>query len=111
MVPLAFGTQTSGSLIRPASYCGIVGYKPTFGTISRTGLKPLADSLDTIGVYGRTVPDTALFAAALSGRPLPDFEDDLPSPRIVFCRTPVAAFAEPERSEEHTSELQSLIRI
>src|SRR3546814_10793218 len=88
---------------RPASYCGIVGYKPTFGTISRTGLKPLADSLDTIGVYGRTVPDTALFAAALSGRPLPDFEDDLPSPRIVFCRTP--------RSEEHTSELQSLMRI
>ena len=48
MVPLAFGTQTGGSIIRPASYCGVYGYKPTFGTFSLQGVKPLASSLDTL---------------------------------------------------------------
>src|SRR5260221_12115826 len=46
MVPLAFGTQTAGSIIRPAAYCGVVGFKPSFGMIARAGVKPLADSLD-----------------------------------------------------------------
>src|SRR5690606_24015143 len=68
MVPLAFGTQTAGSIVRPASFCGVVGYKPTFGTISRVGVKPLSDILDTIGAIARTVPDAALLAAALTGR-------------------------------------------
>jgi len=69
MVPLAFGTQTAGSTIRPASYCGVVGYKPSFGLINRTGVKPLADSLDTVGLFARTVADMAWFAAVLAGRP------------------------------------------
>ena len=68
MVPLALGTQTAGSLIRPAAYCGIVSFKPSFGGINRAGVKPLSDTLDTVGTMGRTVPDVALFAAALSGR-------------------------------------------
>ena len=68
MVPLALGTQTAGSLIRPAAYCGIVSYKPSFGGINRAGVKPLSDTLDTVGTMARTVPDVALFAAALSGR-------------------------------------------
>src|SRR5207237_4844333 len=68
MVPLAFGTQTAGSLIRPASYCGIVGYKPSFNTIARAGVKPGADSLDTVGVYGRSVEDVAFFTGALTNR-------------------------------------------
>lgn len=68
MVPLAIGTQTGGSVIRPASYCGIIGYKPTFGTINRHGVKPLAESLDTVGVMARTVTDAALLAAAITGR-------------------------------------------
>jgi Asp-tRNA(Asn)/Glu-tRNA(Gln) amidotransferase A subunit family amidase len=68
MVPLALGTQTAGSLIRPASYCGIVAYKPSMGLISRAGAKPLSDTLDVVGTLARNVPDAAMFAAALSGR-------------------------------------------
>ena len=68
MVPLAFGTQTAGSIIRPSAYCGVVGYKPSFGLISRVGVKALSDTLDTVGTIARTVPDAALFAAALTGR-------------------------------------------
>jgi amidase len=86
MVPLAFGTQTAGSLIRPASYCGIVGYKPTFNTIARAGLKPGADSLDTVGVYGRSVEDVAFFAAALTNRPELEGTTER-APRIGMCRT------------------------
>ena len=74
MVPLAFGTQTGGSLIRPASYCGIVGYKPTFDFISTAGVKALSASLDTVGVYGRTVPDAALAGRALIGFAPLDFD-------------------------------------
>ena len=88
MVPLAFGTQTGGSTIRPASYCGIVGYKPSFGTINRAGLKFLAESLDTIGVMARSVEDCALLVHAVSGRALPDFSRPLPQPcRIGLHRT------------------------
>ncbi|HEU4616491.1 MAG TPA: amidase [Gammaproteobacteria bacterium] len=68
MVPLAFGTQTQGSIIRPASYCGVVGYKPTFGFVSRAGVKLLADSLDTIGAFARSVEDAALLIGALTAR-------------------------------------------
>ena len=86
MVPLAFGTQTAGSHIRPASYCGIVGFKPTFNTIARAGVKPGADSLDTVGVFGRSVEDVAFFAAALTNRP--ELESTLErAPRIGVCRT------------------------
>jgi Asp-tRNA(Asn)/Glu-tRNA(Gln) amidotransferase A subunit family amidase len=70
MVPLALGTQTGGSIIRPASYCGIVGYKPSFGLIDRTGAKPLVHSLDTIGVLARTVDDAHWFASVLARRDL-----------------------------------------
>jgi Asp-tRNA(Asn)/Glu-tRNA(Gln) amidotransferase A subunit family amidase len=75
MVPLAFGTQTAGSTIRPAAFCGVIGYKPSFGLINRAGLKFSAESLDTIGLFGRTVADVALFAQALTGlsvAPRPD---------------------------------------
>ena len=88
MAPLAFGTQTGGSNIRPAAYCGIVGYKPSFGTINRSGLKSLAESLDTIGVMARTVEDCALLVHAVSQRRMPDFTHTLSSaPRIGLCRT------------------------
>lgn len=69
MVPLAFGTQTAGSIIRPASYCGVVGYKPSFGLITRSGVSPLSDSLDTIGLMARSVADIAWGVAAIAGRP------------------------------------------
>jgi amidase len=67
MVPLALGTQTVGSTIRPAAYCGIVGYKPGFGLINRAGLKFSAESFDTIGLMGRSVADVALLARVLAG--------------------------------------------
>ena len=60
MVPLALGTQTAGSTIRPASYCGVYGFKPSFGLIPRTGMLKTTDSLDTVGVFGRSVDDLEL---------------------------------------------------
>ncbi|HYG87337.1 MAG TPA: amidase [Azospirillum sp.] len=87
MVPLAFGTQTAGSVIRPASYCGCVGYKPTFGLIDRTGVRPFADSLDTVGVFAATVEDAAFFASVLTGRPTLRIGDEPFRPRIGLCRT------------------------
>ncbi|MBM3358831.1 MAG: amidase [Betaproteobacteria bacterium] len=88
MVPIAFGTQTSSSIIRPAAYCGVVGYKPSFGLVNRAGLKFLSDSLDTIGVLTRTVPDAAMIVEELSGSaPAPFDEADQLKPRIGFCRT------------------------
>ena len=87
MVPLAFASQTAASVIRPAAYCGIVGYKPSFGRISRAGVKSLSDGLDTIGCLGKTVDDVALFTAALTGeRGLLEL-DATHTPRIALCQT------------------------
>jgi Asp-tRNA(Asn)/Glu-tRNA(Gln) amidotransferase A subunit family amidase len=86
MVPLAFGTQTAGSQIRPGSYCGIVSFKPTFNTIARAGVKPGADSLDTIGLFGRSVEDVAFFAAALTDRRELEAKIER-APRVAMCRT------------------------
>lgn len=95
MVPIAFGTQTSSSIIRPAAYCGAVGYKPTFGLVNRTGVKALSDSLDTVGVLTRTVPDAALIVEELSGAPAAPFgEVARLKPRVGFCRTPYWARAD-----------------
>jgi amidase len=69
MVPVAFGTQTAGSIIRPASFCGAVGYKPSFGLLNRAGVKTLSDSLDTLGLLAARVDDAAYLASVLSGRP------------------------------------------
>jgi len=89
MVPLALGTQTSSSVIRPAAYCGVVGYKPSFGLINRAGLKFLAESLDTIGVLSRTVTDAGMLTALLSGLPVkPATFKVEKAPRIGLCRTP-----------------------
>lgn len=60
MVPLALGTQTAGSIIRPASYCGVYGFKPSFGLVPRTGMLKTTDSLDTVGIFSRSVEDLAL---------------------------------------------------
>jgi Asp-tRNA(Asn)/Glu-tRNA(Gln) amidotransferase A subunit family amidase len=83
MVPLAFGTQTAGSVIRPGSYCGVVAYKPTYNTLPRAGVHPNADSLDTVGVYARSVEDVMFFMDALIGLPSAPTE----KPRIGMCRT------------------------
>lgn len=90
-VALATGTQTAGSVNRPASYCGVVGYKPTFGLISTAGIKPLAASLDTVGVFARTVAEARLIANALLDDPGALEPSSAPplAPRLGFARTPL----------------------
>ncbi len=95
-VPLAFGTQTGGSVIRPAAYCGIVGYKPTFGDFSRVGIKMQCHSVDTLGLMARTLDDIALFRAAVLKLPPVRIDRDIGRPRIGVCRSPVWDQAEPE---------------
>ena len=65
MAPLSIGSQTNGSVIRPASYCGVVGYKPSYGLISRSGVLKQSDKLDHIGVFGKSVEDVALLTKVL----------------------------------------------
>jgi Asp-tRNA(Asn)/Glu-tRNA(Gln) amidotransferase A subunit family amidase len=68
LVPLAVGSQTGGSTIRPASYCGIVGFKPSFAVLPTAGMKCFSWSLDTVGLFARTVREVSLFAQAVSGK-------------------------------------------
>src|SRR5205085_7856664 len=67
LVPLAIGSQTGGSTIRPASYCGIAGFKPSFGVLPTAGMKCFSWSLDLVGLFARTVPEVCEFAQAVSG--------------------------------------------
>jgi Asp-tRNA(Asn)/Glu-tRNA(Gln) amidotransferase A subunit family amidase len=84
MVPGAVGSQTNGSVIRPASYCGVVGFKPTHGLISRAGAFPLSRTLDHVGTFARTVEDAALLAEVMAG-----FDEDDPDTRAIA--TPLLA--------------------
>jgi len=72
MAPLSIGTQTKGSVIRPASYCGVVGYKPSFGLISRNGILKQSSKLDQVGIFGKNVEDVALLAKSLIKKDLYD---------------------------------------
>jgi Asp-tRNA(Asn)/Glu-tRNA(Gln) amidotransferase A subunit family amidase len=85
MVPAALGTQTGGSVIRPAAYCGAFAIKPSFGAINRAGTKFLAESLDTIGLFARSAEDLALCLQVLTGRIASSASGN---PRIGVCRTP-----------------------
>jgi amidase len=96
MAPLAFGTQTAGSIVRPASYCGVVGYKPSYATLPRAGVKLLAESLDTLGVMARSPGDAALLVGALSGRELVPAAAPAHAPRIALCQTHEWSAALPE---------------
>ncbi|VCU68468.1 Glutamyl-tRNA(Gln) amidotransferase subunit A [Pigmentiphaga humi] len=93
MVPVAFGSQTGASIIRPAAYCGVVGYKPSYGLINSSGLKHVSPSLDTIGVFTRTVADAryVVFGAAP--------EPALHAPRIAVCESGQWDSARPETVE------------
>ena len=96
MVPLALGTQTAGSVIRPAAYCGIVGYKPSWGLIPRQGVKVLSDWLDTVGVFARDVEDAAFFVAGLTGRPSLRPTGEGGPFHIAVLRPPYPSEPEPE---------------
>ncbi len=86
LVPLALGTQTAGSVIRPAAFCGIVGYKPSPRRVPRAGAKANADTLDEIGVMARSVADASWFAAVLAGQTMPTGAD-AHRPRIAVTLT------------------------
>jgi Asp-tRNA(Asn)/Glu-tRNA(Gln) amidotransferase A subunit family amidase len=88
MVPLAVGTQTTASTIRPASFCGCVGYRPTWGDLRCAGVMEAAGSLDTLGLIARSIEDVALYRDVLLGvRPEPLSAAIGRAPRIGFCRT------------------------
>ncbi|HVQ62333.1 MAG TPA: amidase [Burkholderiales bacterium] len=95
MVPLALGTQTTASTIRPASFCGCVGYRPTWGDVRMHGVMEAAGSLDTLGVIARSVEDVALYRDVLLGVPPRPLAGETPAPRIGFCRTPFWDRCEP----------------
>ena len=89
MAPVAFGTQTGGSVLRPASYCGVFGFKPTFGAFNRRGVFPAAESLDTIGLLARSFDDIELLSDVLELRPAAQPVTLTRAPRIGLCRTPL----------------------
>lgn len=93
MAALAVGTQTGGSVIRPAAYCGCVGFKPTFGAIPRRGILMQSPTLDTVGVFARDVEGAALLAEALAGHdPADRASEPAPPPRwleVALARPPV----------------------
>lgn len=96
LVPVALGTQTLGSIIRPASYCGVVGFKPTFGNLPLTGVKALAGSLDTLGLLASTVPELRHVYESLLGRPQ---RVDAGSYRLIFFQGPYWDRATPDAQQ------------
>ncbi len=96
MVPLAIGTQTGGSVIRPAAYCGVVGFKPSFGLFPPAGMRINTETLDTVGIMARSVGDIALFRAAVMA--IPYIPPAMPetAPRLGLCRAPHWDDAQPE---------------
>jgi Asp-tRNA(Asn)/Glu-tRNA(Gln) amidotransferase A subunit family amidase len=101
MVPIALGTQTGGSTVRPAAYCGIAGYKPSFKLLPTAGMKCFSWSLDTVGLFAARVADVAFAAAAISGRDLRVDERPLPVPAVAIVRT--------DAWEEASAPMQSAI--
>ncbi len=123
MVPLAVGSQTNGSVIRPASYCGVYGFKPTHGLIPRHGILKLSRTLDQVGLFARTLDDIALLAEAVTGyderdpdtRPCARIpfvqiaaEEPPFAPRFAFVKTPVWERATDE-SREAFAELAEML--
>lgn len=97
MVPAALGTQSAASIIRPASFCGVIGLKPTHGLLSLEGVHPLSPSLDTLGFFVRQIEDARLLLGVLSGRAPVQVEKG--RPRLGFCRTEAWSRAAPETRE------------
>ena len=87
-VPIGLGTQTGGSVIRPSAFCGVVGYKPSFGEFSRSGIKLQCHNLDTLGLLCRSLDDISLMRAVLIEMPVRKVDHSVGAPRIGLCRTP-----------------------
>jgi Asp-tRNA(Asn)/Glu-tRNA(Gln) amidotransferase A subunit family amidase len=111
MVPVALGTQTGGSMIRPASYCGVVGFKPTFNTVSTEGVKRYSGTLDTMGWYARSVDDVELIARIFEISDEPRrYPPKAKKLRLGFCSTPYLGAAAPETRAALTQTRERLIR-
>lgn len=111
MVPLSVGTQTGGSVIRPAAYCGTVGFKPSFGMIPRRGVLSQSPSLDTLGVFARDIEGAALLADVLFGHDPGDPSSlEMAPPRVLATATagppvrPMLAMVAPPGMDEHATE-------
>lgn len=100
MIPLAVGTQTGGSVIRPASFCGVTGFKPTLNAIPRAGVCMQSHTLDTVGVFGATPADTALIASAL-------FQGDALAAELTPIASPRFALLHPPGWDEATEDLHA----
>jgi len=96
MVPFAIGTQTGGSVIRPAAYCGVVGFKPSFGLFPPAGMRINTEALDTVGIMARSVGDIALFRAAMMAIPYAPPPMPETAPQLGLCRGPHWDEAQPE---------------
>ncbi len=115
-VPAAIGTQTNGSVIRPAAFCGVVGFKPTAGRIPLEGIHPFSPSLDQVGVFARNVPDAALLAAVLwtrtgAGGRGPVFSDrpgSVTPPRLAAVRSPVWSLADADAQKHFRFRIDQL---
>ena len=94
MVPAALGSQTAGSIVRPASYCGVIGFKPTHGALPLQGIHPLAPSLDTLGFFVGAIEDVPVLLSALAGAPPVAIQTS--KPRLGLCRTEAWSRAETE---------------
>ncbi len=124
-VPAALGTQTNGSVIRPAAYCGVVGYKPSAGLASRAGILKFSQTLDQVGVFARSVADAAVVAGALIGH-APDDSDGLSDfaqvppdldpkplfqpPRLATVRSPAGHLADNDQQENFNQNIATLRR-
>ncbi len=124
MVPAALGTQTNGSVIRPAAFCGCVGYKPSAGLVSRTGMLEFSRTLDQVGVFARTVVDAAVVASVLVGhdsqdtdsiRPEAGFAEGLRNlisptrpPRLVAVRSPAWHLVQDEQAQQFERDIRVL---
>ena len=107
MAPFALGTQTAGSVIRPASFCGVVGVVPTRGFVPRSGVLPLSDTLDVVGCFANSVEDAALLAAAIALRTDWRDVDRAGPPAIAWTDTPWAA----RLSSTMLEALDSVVRV
>ena len=110
MVALSVGTQTSGSTVRPASFCGVYGFRPSYGELRCAGVMEAAASLDTVGLIARSIEDIALYRDVLLGEQPVAIADNLSAPRIGFCRTHLWSILEPTTQKLFEDAAQKLAR-
>ena len=109
VVPLAVGSQTNGSVIRPAAFCGVVGFKPSLGRLSREGMFVTSETLDQVGGFARSVEKVAGLAAAMAGEPLTRWwSDDRTPPKLAALRTGEWAHADEATQKQFQADVDRL---